>query len=67
MSKVYHIYCYGYTHTATSAPEAQDFIDSLRVKGCIGQTVTIHVGQGTRECATYPANGLVRTDILTAR
>jgi hypothetical protein len=53
MTKVFHVYCDGFTGVFTNLSETQAFVDLLRTRGCVGKEIVVNVGHGTKEAATY--------------
>lgn len=53
MSKVFHVYCDGFTGVFTNIAETQSYINLLRTKGCVGKEIAVNVGHGSKEAALY--------------
>lgn len=53
MTKVFHVYCDGFTGVFTSIADTQAYINLLRTKGCVGKEIAVNVGHGTKESALY--------------
>lgn len=53
MTKIYHVYCDGFSSAFTTLAETQAYINLLRTKGCVGKEIAVNVGHGTKEAALY--------------